>query len=75
VSVRKSIYDDYLICLEDGEKFKSLKRHLMVKYQMTPAKKWELPDDYPMLAPAYAVKRSELAKSFGIGHAPKKRAA
>lgn len=77
VSVRKSIQDDYLICLEDGEKYKSLKRHLMVKYQMTPdqyRKKWDLPDDYPMVAPAYAAKRSELAKSTGLGHSPRNRA-
>ena len=78
VSVRKSIHDDYLICLEESEKYKSLKRHLMVKYQMTPEqyrKKWELQDDYPMVAPAYAAKRSALAKSIGLGHSPKKRAA
>lgn len=77
VPVRKSIQDDYLICLESGEKYKSLKRHLMAKYQMTPEQyrtKWDLPEDYPMVAPAYAAKRSELAKSTGLGHFRKKRA-
>ncbi|ARS66094.1 transcriptional regulator [Sinorhizobium meliloti] len=78
VPVRKSIQDGYLICLENGKKFKSLKRHLMAKYQMTPEQyrtKWDLPDDYPMVAPAYAAKRSELAKSAGLGYFRKKRAA
>ena len=70
VSVRKSIGEDYLICLEDGLKFKSLKRHLRTKYDMTPEEyreKWGLPDDYPMVAPAYAKRRSELAKRTGLG--------
>lgn len=70
VSVRKSITDDYLICLEDGLKFKSLKRHLRSKYDMTPdqyREKWGLPFDYPMVAPSYARKRSKLAKDMGLG--------
>lgn len=78
VSVRKSIQADYLICLEDGKKFKTLKRHLMSHYQLTPEQyreKWNLPDDYPMVAPAYAVKRSELAKNIGLGQLRAKTAA
>ncbi|MDJ0922616.1 MAG: MucR family transcriptional regulator [Henriciella sp.] len=70
VSIRKSITDDYLICLEDGLKFKSLKRHLRSKYDMTPdqyREKWGLPYDYPMVAPSYARKRSKLAKDMGLG--------
>ncbi|UXS05400.1 MucR family transcriptional regulator [Agrobacterium tumefaciens] len=70
VPVAASINDDYLICLENGQKFKSLKRHLMTKYQMTPEQyrnKWELPADYPMVAPAYAKQRSRLAKETGLG--------
>lgn len=70
VSVRKSITDEYLICLEDGKKFKSLKRHLRSKYDMSPEEyreKWNLPYDYPMVAPAYARQRSQLAKQMGLG--------
>ncbi len=70
VSVRKSIGDDYLICLEDGRKFKSLKRHLRTKYNMSPEEyraKWGLPKDYPMVAPSYAKARSDLAKQMGLG--------
>ncbi|MEQ9317116.1 MAG: MucR family transcriptional regulator [Henriciella sp.] len=70
VSVKKSVTDDYLICLEDGKKFKSLKRHLRAKYDMTPEEyreKWGLPYDYPMVAPSYARKRSKLAKQMGLG--------
>src|SRR6201992_3593577 len=70
VSVRKSIGDDYLICLEDGRKFKSLKRHLRTKYNMSPEEyraKWSLPKDYPMVAPSYAKARSDLAKQMGLG--------
>ncbi len=70
VSVRKSIAPDYIICLEDGKKFKSLKRHLMTHYGMTPEEyreKWDLPADYPMVAPAYAEARSRLAKEMGLG--------
>ena len=70
VSVKKSVTDDFLICLEDGKKFKSLKRHLRAKYDMTPEEyreKWGLPYDYPMVAPSYARKRSKLAKDMGLG--------
>lgn len=75
VSIRKSIEDDYLICLEDGQKFKSLKRHLMTHYNMTPdeyREKWGLPSDYPMVAPAYAEARSRLAKEMGLGQRRKR---
>ena len=67
--IRKSIAPDYLICLDDGKKFKSLKRHLAA-LGMTPEQyrtKWKLPSDYPMVAPEYAAKRSELAKAIGLG--------
>ncbi|MAP95880.1 MAG: MucR family transcriptional regulator [Ponticaulis sp.] len=70
VSVRKSITPDYLICLEDGKRFKSLKRHLRSKYNLSPEEyreKWNLPADYPMVAPNYAKQRSELAKKMGLG--------
>lgn len=70
VPVKKSITDDFLICLEDGKKFKSLKRHLRSKYGMSPEQyreKWGLPYDYPMVAPSYARKRSALAKEMGLG--------
>ena len=70
VSIKKSVTPDYLISLENGQKFKSLKRHLMNSYGMTPAEyraKWGLPSDYPMVAPNYAKSRSELAKSMGLG--------
>jgi predicted transcriptional regulator len=70
VPIRKSISDDYLICLEDGRKFKSLKRHLQTKYGLSPEDyraKWGLPKDYPMVAPAYAAARSALAKQMGLG--------
>lgn len=70
VPVKKSVQPDYIICLEDGQKFKSLKRHLMTHYGMTPEEyreKWDLPADYPMVAPAYAEARSRLAKEMGLG--------
>ena len=70
VSVKKSITPDYIVCLEDGKKFKSLKRHLRAQYNMTPEQyreKWNLPPDYPMVAPNYAVARSRLAKQMGLG--------
>lgn len=76
VSVRKSITPDYLICLEDGKQFKSLKRHLSTKYDLTPEayrEKWGLPADYPMVAPAYAEARSALAKSMGLGRRKEER--
>ena len=70
VSIKKSITPDHLICLEDGRKFKSLKRHLRSKFDLTPEQyraKWGLPRDYPMVAPSYAEARSQLAKSMGLG--------
>jgi predicted transcriptional regulator len=70
VNPRKSIHPEFLICLEDGKKFKSLKRHLRAQYSMTPEQyreKWSLPADYPMVAPAYAKARSQLAKQMGLG--------
>ena len=70
VSIKKSVGTDFIICLEDGRKFKSLKRHLRTKYDMTPEEyriKWNLPKDYPMVAPAYAQARSDLAKQMGLG--------
>jgi len=70
VPVKKSVQPDFLICLEDGKKFKSLKRHLLTKYNLTPQQyreKWGLPSDYPMVAPNYAAKRSALAKTMGLG--------
>lgn len=70
VPIKKSVTDNYIICLENGKQFKSLKRHLMTAYGMTPDEyraKWNLPSDYPMVAPAYAASRSELAKTMGLG--------
>ena len=70
VPIKKSITAEYLVCLEDGRTFKSLKRHLRAKYDMTPEQyraKWGLPADYPMVAPNYAKARSELAKAIGLG--------
>ncbi len=75
VPVKKSVTPEYIICLEDGKKFKSLKRHLRTSYGMTPdayREKWGLPKDYPMVAPAYAEARSQLAKSMGLGQSRKK---
>jgi predicted transcriptional regulator len=70
VSIRASIKPDYIVCLEDGKKLKMLKRHLMTHYQMTPDEyraKWNLPADYPMVAPNYAEQRRVLAKKIGLG--------
>src|SRR5690606_8398557 len=70
VNPKKSVTDDYIICLEDGKKFKSLKRHLMTHYNMTPEQyreKWGLDPNYPMVAPNYAAARSALAKKMGLG--------
>ncbi len=75
VPVKKSVTPDAIICLEDGKKFKSLKRHLRTTYDMTPEQyraKWNLPADYPMVAPNYAKARSELAKTMGLGQQRKK---
>jgi len=74
VAVKKSITPDYIICLEDGKKFKSLKRHLRTRYGMNPDEyrsKWSLPHDYPMVAPNYAKERSNLAKRMGLGQSRK----
>ena len=76
VLVKKSITPDYLVCLEDGKKFKSLKRHLRTQYDMTPEQyreKWGLPPDYPMVAPNYAAARSQLAKQMGLGQQRRRR--
>lgn len=73
VSIRKSITPEYLICLEDGKKLKMLKRHLRTTYNMTPEEyraKWNLPPDYPMVAPSYAEQRSQFAKKIGLGRRP-----
>ena len=76
VSVKKSVTPDYIVCLEDGKKFKSLKRHLRTQYGMSPEQyreKWNLPPDYPMVAPNYAEARSQLAKKMGLGQQRRKR--
>ncbi len=70
VSIKKSVTPDYIICLEDGKQFKSLKRHIRTHYNLTPEEyreKWGLPYDYPMVAPNYAAARSALAKKIGLG--------
>jgi len=75
VPIKKSVMPDYIICLEDGKKFKSLKRHLRTHYNMTPEEyreKWDLGADYPMVAPNYAAARSELAKKMGLGQQRKR---
>jgi predicted transcriptional regulator len=76
VPVKKSIHADYIVCLEDGKKFKSLKRHLRTQYGMTPEQyreKWGLPHDYAMVAPNYAAARSHLAKQMGLGQQRRRR--
>ncbi|HLH90389.1 MAG TPA: MucR family transcriptional regulator [Xanthobacteraceae bacterium] len=76
VAVKRSITSDHIICLEDGKKFKSLKRHLRTQYNMTPEayrEKWGLPPDYPMVAPNYAAARSQLAKQMGLGQQRRRR--
>ena len=77
VPIRKSVQQDFIICLEDGKKFKSLKRHLRSAYDLSPdayRAKWGLKADYPMVAPAYAASRSALAKSMGLGQSRLKSA-
>ena len=77
VPVKKSITAEYIVCLEDGKKFKSLKRHLRTQYNITPEQyreKWGLPPDYPMVAPNYAAARSQLAKQMGLGQQRRRRA-
>ena len=74
VPVKKSVSENYIVCLEDGKKFKSLKRHLATHHNLTPEEyraKWGLPADYPMVAPAYAASRSVLAKQMGLGRKPR----
>lgn len=73
VSIRASVKSDHLVCLEDGKKLKMLKRHLMTHYNLTPAEyraRWNLPSDYPMIAPEYAARRKELAVKIGLGRKP-----
>ncbi len=77
VSLKKSVTPEYIVCLEDGKKFKSLKRHLRTQYNMTPEQyreKWGLSADYPMVAPNYAAARSQLAKQMGLGQQQRRRA-
>ena len=72
---RKSVFDDYIICLEDGKKLKMLKRYLRSRYDLSPAEyraKWGLPPDYPMVAPNYAAQRSAFAKQIGLGREGRK---
>ena len=76
VPVKKSVFPDYIVCLEDGKKLKMLKRHLKTAYDMTPdqyRERWGLPADYPMVAPNYAEHRSSLAKKIGLGTKPRGR--
>ncbi len=76
VPVSKSIQDDYIVCLEDGKRLKMLKRYLRSRYDMSPEeyrRKWSLPPDYPMVAPAYAARRSDFAKQIGLGRGVRRR--
>jgi predicted transcriptional regulator len=76
VPIKRSVTAEYVVCLEDGKKFKSLKRHLRTQYNMTPDQyrsKWNLPPDYPMVAPNYAAARSQLAKQMGLGQQRRRR--
>jgi predicted transcriptional regulator len=76
VPVKKSVTPEYIVCLEDGKKFKSLRRHLRAQYNMTPEQyreKWGLASDYPMVAPNYAAARSRLAKQMGLGQQRRRR--
>ena len=75
VAIKKSVFPDYIVCLEDGKKLKMLKRHLKTAYNMTPEEyraRWNLPADYPLVAPNYAERRSDLAKKIGLGNHRKK---
>jgi MucR family transcriptional regulator, transcriptional regulator of exopolysaccharide biosynthesis len=77
VNPKRSVFPDYIVCLEDGKKFKSLKRHLRTHYDLSPEEyreKWGLPADYPMVAPNYAAARSQLAKQMGLGQQRRRRA-
>ncbi len=76
VAIKRSVTPEYIVCLEDGKKFKSLKRHLRTQYGITPEQyreKWGLPPDYPMVAPNYAAARSQLAKQMGLGQQRRRR--
>jgi predicted transcriptional regulator len=76
VAIKKSITPDHIVCLEDGKKLKMLKRHLRTSYDMSPEQyrdRWNLPADYPMVAPNYAKQRSKLAKAIGLGTRPRRR--
>jgi predicted transcriptional regulator len=76
VAIKKSIFADHIVCLEDGKKLKMLKRHLRTSYDMSPEQyreRWNLPADYPMVAPNYAKQRSKLAKAIGLGTRPRRR--
>ena len=76
VSIKHSVTDDHIVCLEDGKTFKSMKRHLMTVHEMTPdayRERWGLKYDYPMVAPGYSATRSKLAKSLGLGRKPAKK--
>lgn len=76
VPAAKSVHPDYIVCLEDGRRLKTLKRHLMTAFGLTPAQyrtKWDLAADYPMVAPNYAKRRSQLAKKIGLGQKPRRR--
>ena len=76
VSIRRSVRPDYIVCLEDGKKLKMLKRHIKTRYGLTPEaykERWNLPPDYPMVAPSYAQQRSILAKKIGLGVKPRGR--
>lgn len=76
VSIKRSVQPEYIVCLEDGKKLKMLKRHLKTRYDLSPddyRKRWNLPDDYPMVAPQYAEQRSSLAKKIGLGTKPRAR--
>lgn len=78
VSIRRSVTPEYIICLEDGKRLKMLKRHLRTAFNMSPEEyraRWNLPADYPMVAPAYAEKRRDLAKKIGLGRKPGEKAA
>ena len=76
VPIKRSVTAEYLVCFEDGKKFKSLKRHLRIRYGLSPEQyreKWGLPPDYPMVAPNYAATRSQLAKRMGLGQQRRRR--
>jgi predicted transcriptional regulator len=78
VPVSKSVHEDYIVCLEDGKRLKMLKRYLRSRYDMSPEeyrRKWGLPPDYPMVAPAYAARRSDFAKQIGLGRGVRRRKA